>query len=171
MSQPTLQSSPLKVLVLGATSGIAEATCRIWAAQGASLFLVARNAEKLAAVAADLQARGASYVDTRGRRSRRHRPASRTARPRDQLAHRHGRPHISRTACSAIRPRPSTTSTTRSRYSTPTFSRRSRCSPGCRTTASSARPERSRSSPQSLVTGAASRTMCMAHRKPACQPF
>ena len=41
-----------KILVLGATSGIAEATCRIWAAQGAQFFLVARNAEKLAAVAA-----------------------------------------------------------------------------------------------------------------------
>ena len=53
-----------KILVLGATSGIAEATCRIWARQGASLFLVARNAEKLAAVAADLRVRGASYVDT-----------------------------------------------------------------------------------------------------------
>jgi decaprenylphospho-beta-D-erythro-pentofuranosid-2-ulose 2-reductase len=53
-----------KILVLGATSGIAEATCRIWASQGASLFLVARNAEKLAAVAADLKTRGASYVDT-----------------------------------------------------------------------------------------------------------
>ncbi len=55
---------PRKILVLGATSGIAEATCRIWATQGASLFLVARNAEKLAAVAADLRTRGASYVDT-----------------------------------------------------------------------------------------------------------
>ena len=53
-----------KILVLGATSGIAEATCRIWAAQGASFFLVARNAEKLAAVAQDLKARGASFVDT-----------------------------------------------------------------------------------------------------------
>jgi decaprenylphospho-beta-D-erythro-pentofuranosid-2-ulose 2-reductase len=53
-----------KILVLGATSGIAEATCRIWAAQGASLFLVGRNAEKLAAVAADLKTRGAEYVDT-----------------------------------------------------------------------------------------------------------
>ncbi|HXC97141.1 MAG TPA: SDR family oxidoreductase [Edaphobacter sp.] len=53
-----------KILVLGATSGIAEATCRIWATQGASLFLVARNAERLAAVAADLRTRGASYVDT-----------------------------------------------------------------------------------------------------------
>jgi decaprenylphospho-beta-D-erythro-pentofuranosid-2-ulose 2-reductase len=66
MSQTTQQSNtaPRKILVLGATSGIAEATCRIWASQGASLFLVARNAEKLAAVAADLRTRGASYVDT-----------------------------------------------------------------------------------------------------------
>jgi decaprenylphospho-beta-D-erythro-pentofuranosid-2-ulose 2-reductase len=55
---------PRKILVLGATSGIAEATCRIWAAQGASLFLIARNPAKLAAVAADLKTRGASYVDT-----------------------------------------------------------------------------------------------------------
>jgi len=67
---PTPQSTsassqpPRKILVLGATSGIAEATCRIWASQGASLFLVARNAEKLAAVAADLRTRGATYVDT-----------------------------------------------------------------------------------------------------------
>ena len=53
-----------KILVLGATSGIAEATCRIWAAQGAQLFLVARNPERLAAVAADLTARGAAYVGT-----------------------------------------------------------------------------------------------------------
>ncbi|GGA67031.1 short-chain dehydrogenase [Edaphobacter acidisoli] len=57
-------TTPRKILVLGATSGIAEATCRIWAAQGASFFLVARNAEKLAAVAADLKTRGASFVDT-----------------------------------------------------------------------------------------------------------
>jgi decaprenylphospho-beta-D-erythro-pentofuranosid-2-ulose 2-reductase len=56
--------TPRKILVLGATSGIAEATCRIWAAQGASLFLVARNAEKLAAVATDLRTRGANFVDT-----------------------------------------------------------------------------------------------------------
>ena len=63
MSQ-TDSNPPKKILVLGATSGIAEATCRIWAAEGHSLFLVARNAEKLAAVAADLRVRGASYVDT-----------------------------------------------------------------------------------------------------------
>ncbi len=55
---------PRKILVLGATSGIAEATCRIWASRGDSLFLVGRNAAKLAAVAADLKTRGASYVDT-----------------------------------------------------------------------------------------------------------
>lgn len=57
-------TAPRKILVLGATSGIAEATCRIWAAEGARLFLVARNAERLSAVAADLRTRGASYVDT-----------------------------------------------------------------------------------------------------------
>jgi decaprenylphospho-beta-D-erythro-pentofuranosid-2-ulose 2-reductase len=61
---PQAPTLPRKILVLGATSGIAEATCRIWAFQGASLFLVARNAEKLAAVAADLKTRGAAYVDT-----------------------------------------------------------------------------------------------------------
>jgi len=64
MSTSSSQTGPKKILVLGATSGIAEATCRIWARQGARLFLVARNAEKLAAVAADLKTRGASYVDT-----------------------------------------------------------------------------------------------------------
>lgn len=53
-----------KILVLGATSGIAEATCRIWAEEGASLFLVARNAGKLAAVAGDLRTRGARLTET-----------------------------------------------------------------------------------------------------------
>jgi decaprenylphospho-beta-D-erythro-pentofuranosid-2-ulose 2-reductase len=60
----TPNQAPRKILVLGATSGIAEATCRIWATQGASLFLVARNPQKLAAVAGDLRTRGASYVGT-----------------------------------------------------------------------------------------------------------
>jgi len=63
-SLATKHSVAKKILVLGATSGIAEATCRIWAAQGASLLLVARNPEKLAAVAADLKLRGAGRVDT-----------------------------------------------------------------------------------------------------------
>jgi short-subunit dehydrogenase len=55
---------PKRILVLGATSGIAEACCRLWAERGDSLFLVARNPEKLAAVAADLHIRGAAYVDS-----------------------------------------------------------------------------------------------------------
>jgi NADP-dependent 3-hydroxy acid dehydrogenase YdfG len=80
-----------KILVLGATSGIAEATCRIWASQGAQLFLVARNPEKLAAVAADLKHPRRSLRRHRRRRPRRHRQARRAARPRHQLAHRHGR--------------------------------------------------------------------------------
>jgi short-subunit dehydrogenase len=64
-SDPGIDANvPKKILVLGATSGIAEATCRIWAAQGAHLFLVARNADKLAAMAADLQLRGAAYIGT-----------------------------------------------------------------------------------------------------------
>lgn len=52
------------ILIFGATSGIAEAVARIYASQGACLFLVARNAEKLGAVASDLSARGASDVKT-----------------------------------------------------------------------------------------------------------
>ena len=55
---------PKRILVIGATSGIAEATCRLWAARGDSLFLMGRNADKLNAVAADMNVRGASYVDT-----------------------------------------------------------------------------------------------------------
>ena len=60
----TQNTAPRKILVLGATSGIAEATCRIWASQGASLFLVARNPARLDAVAADLRTRGAAVVYT-----------------------------------------------------------------------------------------------------------
>jgi decaprenylphospho-beta-D-erythro-pentofuranosid-2-ulose 2-reductase len=59
-----MSNASKKILVLGATSGIAEATCRIWAQQGASLFLIARNADKLNVVAADLKTRGAAYIDT-----------------------------------------------------------------------------------------------------------
>ena len=55
---------PQRILVLGATSGMAEACCRLWAERGDSLFLVGRSASKLAAMAADLRIRGAGYVDT-----------------------------------------------------------------------------------------------------------
>ncbi len=55
---------PKRILVLGATSGIAEATIRIWASHGESLFLVGRNADRLSAVAADARTRGAHLVET-----------------------------------------------------------------------------------------------------------
>ena len=63
-SSPNALHTPKRILVLGATSGIAEATCRLWAERGDHLYLVARSADKLAAVAADLRTRGAGYVDT-----------------------------------------------------------------------------------------------------------
>jgi decaprenylphospho-beta-D-erythro-pentofuranosid-2-ulose 2-reductase len=52
----------LKVLILGATSAIALATTRIYAARGAAFYLVARDPKKLSVVAADAQVRGASAV-------------------------------------------------------------------------------------------------------------
>ena len=55
-------SAPRRVLVLGATSGIAQAVARVYAADGARLALVARSAEHLAAVASDLAVRGAEVV-------------------------------------------------------------------------------------------------------------
>lgn len=55
---------PKRILVLGATSGIAEACCRLWADGGDSLYLVARNAARLSAVAADMRTRGAASVDS-----------------------------------------------------------------------------------------------------------
>ncbi|MGI9336520.1 MAG: SDR family oxidoreductase [Gammaproteobacteria bacterium] len=52
------------VIVFGATSAIAEATARRYAARGAALFLIARNDPALDAMAADLRLRGAVKVDT-----------------------------------------------------------------------------------------------------------
>jgi short-subunit dehydrogenase len=52
------------ILVLGATSSIAIATQRLYAPQGVKFYLVARHKEKLSAVAADLQVRGAAEVHT-----------------------------------------------------------------------------------------------------------
>jgi short-subunit dehydrogenase len=53
-----------KILIIGATSAIAEAAARIFAARGDALFLVARNAEHLRAVVADLNIRGAARADS-----------------------------------------------------------------------------------------------------------
>lgn len=52
-----------KIVIVGATSAIAEATARIWAQEGNHLYLVARNAEKLEAIADDLRVRGCQKVD------------------------------------------------------------------------------------------------------------
>ena len=54
----------MRVAVIGATSAIAQATAALFAAERADLFLVARDREKLAAVVADLTARGASRAET-----------------------------------------------------------------------------------------------------------
>jgi len=51
-----------RVLIIGATSAIATACARIWAKEGAELFLVGRNSEKLSQVSDDLLARGAKAV-------------------------------------------------------------------------------------------------------------
>ena len=48
----------MKILVLGATSAIAQAAARLWAARGEELLLVARNGDRLSAVAGDLRTRG-----------------------------------------------------------------------------------------------------------------
>ena len=146
-SKATQATHRRKILVLGATSGIAEATCRIWASQGASLFLVARNAEKLAAVAADLRARGASYVDTavadlddtdKHPALLAHAINSLTGLDVAYLAH----------GILGDQARPSRTSTPPRTSSTPTSWLRSRSSPGWPTSASSATPEPSPSSPR-----------------------
>ncbi len=51
-----------KILIIGATSAIAEATARLYAEQGDRLHLVARDGDKLGAIAADLRVRGADQV-------------------------------------------------------------------------------------------------------------
>jgi decaprenylphospho-beta-D-erythro-pentofuranosid-2-ulose 2-reductase len=51
-----------RTLIVGATSAIAEATARLLAQRGESLYLVARNPERLAAIVADLAVRGSPRV-------------------------------------------------------------------------------------------------------------
>jgi short-subunit dehydrogenase len=52
------------VIILGATSGIAQPLERMMAAQGKSLLLVGRSQERLDTLAADLTSRGAAQVLT-----------------------------------------------------------------------------------------------------------
>lgn len=53
-----------RVLVIGATSAIAQATARLFAADGDALFLVARNRERLQSVADDLRVRYGVQIET-----------------------------------------------------------------------------------------------------------
>lgn len=53
----------LRVLILGAASGIAEATARLYAAEGAHILLGGRNEIRLSQIAADLKLRGAANVE------------------------------------------------------------------------------------------------------------
>jgi NAD(P)-dependent dehydrogenase (short-subunit alcohol dehydrogenase family) len=46
------------IIVLGATSAMAEAACRLWVEQGAHILLVGRNTARLEEIAADLRVRG-----------------------------------------------------------------------------------------------------------------
>jgi decaprenylphospho-beta-D-erythro-pentofuranosid-2-ulose 2-reductase len=58
-----MTSSVKQIVILGATSAIAEAAARIWAARGARFVLVARDAARTEIIAADLKARGAADAD------------------------------------------------------------------------------------------------------------
>lgn len=54
-----------RVLILGASSAIAEQTARLFAARGDQLLLVARNAQRLKTICDDLRVRGARDCDYR----------------------------------------------------------------------------------------------------------
>lgn len=51
-----------RILIMGATSAMAEASARLFAARGDALFLVARQTAQLESVASDLRVRGALQV-------------------------------------------------------------------------------------------------------------
>jgi short-subunit dehydrogenase len=55
-----------RVLIIGATSAIAIACARLFAARGDELVLAARNPDRLGQLAGDLKLRGASAVNTVG---------------------------------------------------------------------------------------------------------
>lgn len=52
----------MNIIVIGATSGIAQACCQQWANRGDRLFLVARNESRLASTAEDLSVRSNQEV-------------------------------------------------------------------------------------------------------------
>jgi len=51
-----------QVMIIGATSAIAQCVARLFAMHGAQLFLVGRSSERLDVIAADLRVRGAARV-------------------------------------------------------------------------------------------------------------
>lgn len=59
---PTNPSKTSSVVIVGATSAIATATARAYAAEGSRLHLFARNLQKLETLAQDLRVRGAQEV-------------------------------------------------------------------------------------------------------------
>ena len=52
----------MKIVIFGATSAIAQETAKCFAADGADLVLVGRDAARLTAIGADLKVRGANQV-------------------------------------------------------------------------------------------------------------
>lgn len=54
------EKKALRIVILGATSAIAEATARLYAQEGAAIALAGRDASRLERIAADLKARGAA---------------------------------------------------------------------------------------------------------------
>ena len=54
----------MKLLIIGATSAIAQETAKFFAKDGAEFFLVARSAEKLEDICNDLKVRGAKRTET-----------------------------------------------------------------------------------------------------------
>lgn len=54
----------MKILIIGATSAIAEHCARLWAQRNDVLFLVGRNEERLNIIANDLKVRGAPIAST-----------------------------------------------------------------------------------------------------------
>lgn len=63
MTTPNTTQNALRVLILGASSGIAQATARLYAAEGARIGLAGRNLPRLSAIADDLSARGAAATE------------------------------------------------------------------------------------------------------------
>lgn len=54
----------MKILIIGATSAIAQATARLWAEAGHQLYLIARDEARLQVISSDLKIRGAVEIDS-----------------------------------------------------------------------------------------------------------